>query len=92
MLGVKPDPKMWARMNLAALAGGESVNAGVLVVTMVGALTNILIEIGVCSTMEQARAHLAAILLSPDDREGAGSLMPLLHAELTRISDGKWLT
>ncbi len=88
MMFVKADPEMWNRMNLAALNGEPEVNAAVLIVTMADACTQILIASGISSTEHQARAHLAAILLSPDDGDRVGSLLPLLARELKRIDDG----
>jgi hypothetical protein len=92
MLGIKPNKAMWHRMNVAALNGAESVGAGELLVTILGAAEEILFTSGVCASREQARAHLAAMLISPDTAPKAGSLMPLLKAELVKLDDGKWIT
>lgn len=87
MLGVKPDKKMWARVNKVIM--GE--NAAVVLVTFQSAMCQLLIQNGVAQTEDQARAHLAAMLVSPDRDPMPGSLVGLMQAELLRLSDGKWL-
>ena len=82
--GTKPNPDMWERMNLAALNGAESVNAAELLSTLVGACSSILMSSGVVVNDGAARAHLAAMLLSPDTGP-VGALLPLLHVELARL-------
>jgi len=90
MLGYKPNHEMWARVN--AVIMGE--NAAEVIVTFIGAMTSLVIQAGVCSDIATARAHLAAILLSPDSSPKAGSLVPLLEAELAKLrrAEGKWIT
>ena len=88
MLGFKPDPKLWARVN--AVIMGE--NAASVLVTFQSAMCQLLIQAGVCADESHARAHLAAVLLSPDTGTKPGSLLPLLQAELARLNDGKWIT
>lgn len=88
MIGVKPDKKMWARVN-AAIMGD---NAAVALVTLTSGLCALLVDAGVAADEPHARAHLAAILLSPDTATKPGSLLHLLHAEIARLDDGKWLT
>jgi hypothetical protein len=87
MLGFKPDPKLWAKVN--AVIMGES--AAAVVVTFSSAMCQMLIQAGVCPDEPHARAHLAAMLLSPDTDPAPGSLMPLVQAELARLNDGKWI-
>jgi hypothetical protein len=72
---------LWARIN--AVLVGE--NMGEALVTMIDGMVSIFISIGVAPDDPHARAHLAAIMLSP---LGAppGSLQPLLNAELARIA------
>jgi hypothetical protein len=86
--GVKPSPALWKRVNEAMM----NENAAVAVITLQSGLAQLLIQAGVCSTEEQARVHLAAMLLSPDNAPHAGSLLPQLQAEIARISGGGWLT
>lgn len=87
MQGFKPSQRIWTKVNDAIM--GE--NAASVLVTMISGLCGLLVQSGVCADETQARAHLAAMILSP---EGAppGSLVPLLGAELERFNDGKWLT
>lgn len=87
MRGFKPDPVIWARINQVIL--GE--NAASVTVTMIGGLCQVLIASEVVADEDHARAHLAALLLSPDHSEKPGSLLPLLQAEIAKLSDGKWL-
>jgi hypothetical protein len=77
----KPNLALWKRVNDAIM----NENAGDVLVTLISGLTCMLIEIGACATVAQARAHLAAIILSPDDAPEPGSLLPLLHDELERL-------
>lgn len=94
----KPNHEMWARMNDAALNGAKSVNAAELLVTVLSAATSILIHSGAAKDDAQARAHLAAMLLSPETSPNVGSLLPLLQGELARLGematfdDGGWLS
>jgi hypothetical protein len=87
MRGVKPNGKVWARVNAQIM--GESV--ATVLVTFQSAMCQMLIDAGACATEHEARAHLAAMLLSPDDGAHPGSLVPQLHAELARLNDGKWI-
>jgi len=88
MLGVKPDTKLWSRVNEVIM--GESVAK--VVITFISAMCQMLIRSGGCSTEEQARVQLAAMLLSPDTAQKPGSLLPMLGDELKRLDDGKWIT
>ena len=87
MRGYKPSHKIWTKVNAAIL--GE--NAADVLVTILSGLSMLLVESGMCKSEPQARAHLAAMLLSPDTSDQPGSLFPLLHAELQRLRDGKWI-
>ena len=90
MRGVKPNHEMWHRMNVAALNGQESVSAAELLVTLIDACSSILRHAGFATDAE-ARAHLAAMILSPDNAPRPGSLLPLLKAELDKLDDGRWI-
>jgi hypothetical protein len=87
MRGFKPNHAIWARVNQAIL----NENAGEVMVTLISGMCALLVQAGVAQNERQARIHLAAMLLSPDDAP-PGSLAPELQAELARLSDGKWLT
>jgi|GEM_PF-4609086 len=86
MLGYKPNHEMWARVNAVILGA----NTAEVMVTFIGAMCSMLIQAGVVEDAMQARAHLAAMLLSPDTGNAPGSLLPLLQAELAKLGDGKW--
>lgn len=73
MLGFKPDKRIWERVNQAILGEG----AGPTIVTLISGLCAIIVSSGVCTTEEEARVHLAAMLLSPDNGP-VGSLVPQL--------------
>lgn len=87
MRGLKPNHKLWAKINQVIL--GES--AGAVINTCFSAFCQILIQGGICPDEDHARAHLAAMLLSPDTSDKVGSLLPLVPGELSRLDDGKWL-
>lgn len=88
MLGFRPNQKMWERVNSQIM--GE--NAAEVICTFIGAMCSMVIEAGVADNVAQARAHLAAILLSPDTAPKPGSLLPLLQTELAKLNDGgKWI-
>lgn len=84
MFGVNPDPEMWHRANVAMLNGAADVNAGVMLVTLLSGCESILVTSGLFPTTQQARAHLAAMLISPNDGK-PGSLLPMLEHELKRL-------
>lgn len=90
MRGIKPDQALWVRVNAVIL--GES--AATVVITFCSAMCAMLVAAGVCADERTARAHLAGMLLSPDDAPGVGSLLPLLQAELAKLraGQGAWLT
>ncbi len=67
-------------------------NAAEVVITFQSAMCQMLIQGGICPDEPHARAHLAAMLLSPDTSTKPGSLVPLLQAELAKLDDGKWIT
>lgn len=83
MFNAKPDERIWKRINLAIL----DENAGVVLTTMIGGMCSLLISAKVVTSIRQARVHLAAMLLSPDDAP-VGSLVPELEAELERLKSG----
>jgi hypothetical protein len=87
MLEIKPNQEIWSRVNAAIL----DENAAVALITIVSGMCALLVESGVCKDERQARAHLAAVLLSPDDAPNPGSLLPMLKAELDRLNDGTWI-
>ena len=86
MQGFVPDPVVWARINKAIL----NENAAVALVTMIDGMCSILRAGGIAADDSGARVHLAAMILSPDDGSGPGSLIPQLQAECIRLADGKW--
>jgi hypothetical protein len=82
MRGIAPNKRIWEKVNQAIL--GE--NAAVALVTIISGLCGLLKQSGVCATEDEARAQLAAMLLSPDKPGAApGSLVPLLQVELEKI-------
>lgn len=87
MRGFKPNKKMWDRVN--AVIMGES--AADVISTFISAMCQLLIQAGVVGCENTARAHLAAVLLSPDTSDKPGSLVPLLDAEFKKLNDGKWI-
>jgi len=87
MRGFKPDPVLWSKINQAIL----DENAATVMVTMVSGLCAIITSSGVCADEDHARAHLAAMLISPDNREGVGSLREMMEGELETLNDGKWI-
>lgn len=87
MLGVKPNKKLWAKVNPVIM--GES--AADVIVTFISAMCQLCMQAGVCKDENEARAHLAAMLLSPDTDTKPGSLLPLVQAELAKMNDGKWI-
>ncbi len=87
MLGFKPKHELWSRVNQAIL--GES--AADVFTTCLNGFCQILVQGGICPDENHARAHIAAMLLSPDTNPQPGSLVPLLQAELARLADGKWI-
>ena len=88
MPAVKPDADLWHEINMALL---DADNLGVAVVTILDGMSQLLIVAGVCRDTHHARAHIAAMLLSPDDMDEVGSLVDLLPAELRRLADGSGL-
>jgi hypothetical protein len=84
MLGYKPNHELWGRVNAVILGA----NAAETLVTLISGLCALLVDAGVCPDEPSARAHLAAVLLSPDTAPKPGSLLPLLQAELARLRDG----
>lgn len=90
MRGFKPSQAIWERVNPVIM--GES--GAVVINTFNSAMCAMLVQSGVAKDEAQARAHLAAVLLSPDTSGGAGSLLPLLKAELDRLDaeKDKWVT
>lgn len=87
MRGIKPNAAVWKRVNDAVM--GE--NAATVLITMISGMLGLLVQSGACANEDQARAHLAAMLLSPDNGAKPGSLLPLLKRELDRLADGKWI-
>lgn len=77
----RPNQRIWGKVNQAIL--GE--NAGEAIATIISGLSMLIINTGVCKTENEARVHLAAVLLSPDDSAQAGALLPMLRAELERL-------
>jgi hypothetical protein len=87
MLGIKPNKKMWERVNAVII--GASV--GEVIITFQSAMCQMVIQAGVATDEEGARVHLAAMFLSPDSSNKPGSLLPRLQAEIAKLDDGKWL-
>lgn len=87
MLGIKPNKKIWERVSSVIM--GES--AGTVIITFTSAMCQMIIQAGVAEDEAHARAHLAAMILSPDTGNKPGSLIPLLQNELAKLNDGKWI-
>jgi hypothetical protein len=87
MRGMKPNKALWSKVNQVIL--GASM--GEVFITFQSAMCQMLIAEGIVPDEPAARAHLAAILLSPDTSDKPGSLVPLLDAEFKRMNDGKWI-
>lgn len=88
MMGFEPSKRIWQKVNAAIL----DENAGETLVTLISGMCALLVESGVCADEAQARAHLAAVLISPDTAKHPGSLKAQMEIELTRLNDGKWIT
>lgn len=88
MLGYKPSQRIWKVVNAAIM----DENAAEVLVTLISGMISLLVESKVCPDVRSARAHLAAMLLSPDTGE-VGALLPDLEAELAKLraSHGKWM-
>lgn len=86
MRGIKPNKKIWERVNAVII----DENAAVVLITFQSAMCQLLIQSGVARNEDHARAQLAAMLLSPDTGP-VGSLKPMLDAELANLDDGKWI-
>ena len=81
MATFKPDREIWARVNEVIV----DENTATVLATLISGLTAILLDCGVCETEEDARVHLAAIVLSPDTGP-IGSLAPRLNEHLRRFA------
>ncbi len=77
---VEVSHELWAKVNRAIL--GE--NVGVVITTLIDGMSALLKDTGAASTDDEARAMLAASIVSPADRE-VGDLMPELEVELERL-------
>ncbi len=77
---VKVDHELWRKVNLVLL----DENAGIVAATLIGGLCGLLTSIGVAKDDEQARIHLAAMVLSPIGAP-VGSLIKRLQAEAAKI-------
>jgi hypothetical protein len=86
MRGISSDAELWAKINRVILDD----NAAVVLVTLIDGMCSLLMHSGVAASSDDARVHLAALVLSPDDGRPAGSLIPRLQAECARLEDGKW--
>lgn len=73
--------RIWANINAVI----EAENLGETIATIVGGVSQLIMR-GLNITEEQARAHLAAICLSPAGRP-IGALEPALKGELVRLRD-----
>lgn len=81
MPDVQPGERIWSAVNKAI----EDEEFGPVVASVVGGFTQLIMgALGI--TEDQARAHLAAICLSPTGRP-TGSLEPLLADELERMRE-----
>lgn len=87
MRGIKPNLAIWKRVNEAIL----DENAATVLVTLISGLCQLLIQSGVARDESHARVQMAAMLLSPDNAAAPGSLLPQIHAEISRLNDGKWI-
>ena len=77
---MRPNPEIWRRVNLAIV----NENAAEALVTIINGLSMLLVHAGVCTDERHGRAHLAAMLASPDDGE-PGTLMPAVAREVERL-------
>jgi len=80
MLGYKPNHEIWKHVNQAIL----NENAAEVTVTLISGLCALLVAAKVAESEMDARALLAAMLVSPDTGP-AGSLLPEMQAELARL-------
>ncbi len=82
MLDVPPSERIWSAVNKAI----EGEDMGPTFATVIAGFTQLIIE-ATGLTEDQARAHLAAICLSPSGGD-LGSLEPLLADEFERMRAG----
>jgi hypothetical protein len=85
IMGVKTttmgvDPRLWKKVNDAIM--GE--NAAVVLTTILNGLSMLLVQAGVADSELRARAHLAAMLVSPDTGP-PGSLKAMFEEELKKL-------
>ena len=86
MRGFTPNARIWKAVNKAVL----DENAAEVIVTIISGLCQLLIHSKIAPDEDEARVHLAAMVLSPDDHRPPGSLIPRLAQECRRLDDGKW--
>jgi hypothetical protein len=80
MIAMRPNHELWRRINETIL----DENVGEVLVTIFSGLSMALVEAGVAETERDARVHLAAMLLSPDDGE-VGSLADRLPGHFAML-------
>ncbi len=85
MRGFPPNQELWAKVNAVLL----DENMADVTSTLISGMCALLVHAGVVTGEKQARAHLAAMLVSPDDAP-PGSLVQMMHAEIVKLDDGKW--
>ena len=77
---LRPDAELWLKVNTAM----EGEDLGMAIATIVNGLSMLLLSTGVVENELQARAHLAAMVMSPDCAP-VGSLLPHALTELERL-------
>jgi len=85
MIIVKPSQRIWSKINGVLL----DENAAEVLVTLIDGMCSLLVSFGAVANDEEARVHLAAMLLSPGTHPEVGSLAPRLEAEFERLRAGK---
>ncbi len=76
------DHELWRKVNIVLVE--SKADMGTALSTMIEGLVSLVKSTGVVSTNEEARVHMAAMLLSPNEGD-VGSLLPMLEAELNKL-------
>lgn len=80
------DPKLWAKVNLAL----RDSNPGTAISTMLSGMCALLVATGGADDLDEARVALAAMVLSPGDRQ-IGALADRVPDALARLRGSRWL-
>ncbi len=85
---IKPNKDLWKKVN--ALLIKEDAMMGDVIVTFIGAMSEMLKSADVARTEGAARAYLAAMVISPEGR--IGELRDLMDEALVKLAEEKGIT